>query len=82
MPLFQMLCLGIFRCHVYFDCLSIGVVIGQGSIHLRQRQMWNLGGDLFRRQARVVPADEALYGLAWSGDTRTAAAFRVRACAQ
>ena len=58
-PFFEGLCLLRFGAQVRVNLRLVGVVVGKGRVHLRQRQMANLSGDLFRNETHIVPLRDA-----------------------
>lgn len=72
--MFEPVGLCFFRCQIGFECFSIGVVIGQRSMDLSQREMAYSVGDLLGGKTELVPDDEAPHGNAGAGDTGTASA--------
>jgi hypothetical protein len=75
---FHLLRLGFLRCNVHFDFFAIGMVVCQGCVDLRQGQVGNLRGDLFRSQALFVLPHDATDGDSRAGYAWPAAADVIR----
>jgi hypothetical protein len=72
--MFEPVSLSFFRRQVGFDRFPIGVVIGQGSMGLSQREMSNPVGDLLGGKTELVPDHYAPHGHASASDTGAASA--------
>ena len=74
MPLFQGLGFPRLGFQVRVDLRLVGVVISEGRMNLRQRQVAKLPDDLLRDKAHVVPLSDAADGNTRSGNARPATA--------
>jgi len=59
---------------VCVDLRLVGMVVGEGSMNLCQRQVAKLPHDLLRNQSHVVPLGDSANGDARSGNARPPAA--------
>jgi hypothetical protein len=72
--MFEPVSLSFFRRQVGFDGFSVGVVVGQGSMGLSEREMSDPVGDLLGGKTELVPDHNAPHGHASASDTGTASA--------
>ena len=71
--LFEGLCLPRFSFQVSVYLCLVGVVVGKGRMHLRQREVPEFSRDFFRNQTHVVPLRDSANRDTRSGNARPAA---------
>ncbi len=64
-----------FSFEVSVDLCLVGVVVGKGRMHLRQRKVPEFPHDFFWNQTHVMPLSDSSNRDSRSGNTRPAAAY-------